>query len=123
MTRFLGPLPALSLNCVIRLSQPIRAMQLKIQASWTWARTVDWAKRMCRDWVDTARQKDGGHLERLLTQRCRILPRGDCVQVDHALDAVVIVLHLHPVADCAKIIAQGWNAGRLDSGKDALHTV
>jgi hypothetical protein len=41
-------LPALSLNCVIRFSQPSRATQLKIQASracaWTWL----WMNRMQR---------------------------------------------------------------------------
>ncbi len=40
-------LPALSLNCVMRFSQPSRATQLKIQASsacsttWLWLKMID----------------------------------------------------------------------------------
>ena len=45
---FSRSLPALSLNCVMRPSQPMRATQLNIQASsacwWTWL----WLKTMCR---------------------------------------------------------------------------
>ena len=37
-------LPAFSLNWVMRLSQPMRATQLKIQASSAWAGTWLWLK-------------------------------------------------------------------------------
>ena len=44
---FSRSLPALSLNCVMRLSQPNRATQVKIQASRTCAGTADCRNRMC----------------------------------------------------------------------------
>ncbi len=40
-------MPAFSLNWVMRFSQPIRATQLKIQASWAWAGTWLWLKTIC----------------------------------------------------------------------------
>ena len=46
--RFSAFLPALSLNWVIRFIQPMRATQLKIQASSAWPGTWDWLKRIER---------------------------------------------------------------------------
>jgi hypothetical protein len=31
------------------------------------------------------------------------------------------ILHRHPIANGAQVIAKGWNAGRLNAGKDARH--
>jgi hypothetical protein len=33
------------------------------------------------------------------------------------------ILHRHPIADGAQVIAKGWNAGRLNAGKDARHVI
>ena len=40
-------MPAFSLNWVMRLSQPMRATQLKIQASSAWPETWLWLNTMC----------------------------------------------------------------------------
>ena len=48
MDAFSRSLPAFSLNWVIRLSQPMRATQLKIQASSACSATWLWLKTMWR---------------------------------------------------------------------------
>ena len=73
----------------------------------------------CR--IDAAGQHGGGHLQNLRAQNRRVLPGGDGVQVHHAIQALVILLQRHPLADGAQIVADGGNAGRLDAGEDALH--
>ena len=50
-----------------------------------------------------------------------ILPFGDRVQIDHAIDALVAVLQRDPVAQRAEVVAEMGDAGRLDAGEDALH--
>jgi hypothetical protein len=49
------------------------------------------------------------------------LPDGDGVQIHNAENAFMRILHRHPIADGAKVIAKGWNAGWLNAGKDARH--
>ena len=56
--------------------------------------------------VDAAGNILGQHFQRLAAQRGRVLPHGDGVQVHHAEDAVVFLLHLHPVADGPQVVAQ-----------------
>src|SRR6185437_11140968 len=63
----------------------------------------------------------GRDLARLVAQLRRILPGGNGVHVDDAIEAVELVLQLHPVADGAEIVAEMQVAGRLDAGKDAVH--
>ncbi len=71
--------------------------------------------------IDAAGEQRRGHFARLALQRRRVLPLGDRVQIDHAIDAVVLVLQRHPVADRAEVVAERGKAGRLDAGEDALH--
>ena len=71
--------------------------------------------------VDAGRQQHRRHLARLLRKLLWVLPLGDRVQVDHAVDALVAVLQRDPVADCAEIVAQMGDAGRLDAGEHAFH--
>jgi hypothetical protein len=49
------------------------------------------------------------------------LPDSDGVQIHNAENAFMRSLHRHPIADGAQVIAKGWNAGRLNAGKDARH--
>ena len=53
-----------------------------------------------------------------LPQHRRVVPGGDRVQVDHAVERVVGVLHGHPVAHRAEVVAQVERVGgRLDAGE------
>ena len=81
---------------------------------------------MCRDrrlveqdaalGVDAAGQQQGRHLARLLAQGGGFLKGGDGVQIDEAIDALIIpFLQRHPVAQRAKIIAKGCDAGGLNA--------
>ena len=60
------------------------------------------------------------HLQRLAPQRCRILTHRDRMHVNHAVDAVIILLQQRKVADRAQVIAQRQFAGRLDTRKNGL---
>ena len=71
--------------------------------------------------VDAAGEQHRRHLAGLLRELLRVLPFGDRMQVDHAVDAVVAVLQRHPVAHGAEVVAEMGDAGRLDAGEDALH--
>ena len=51
-------------------------------------------------------------------QQRRVVPGGDRVQVDHAVEGVVGVLHRHPVAHRAQVVAEVERVGgRLDAGE------
>ena len=65
--------------------------------------------------IDAARQQNGRHLQRLPTQRRRILPDRDGVQIHHAPKALVVVLKPDPVADRTKVVPQRGYAGRLNA--------
>src|SRR3954469_376941 len=41
------------------------------------------------------------------------------MQIDHAEDALVLLLHPHPVPDGTQIVAEMQGVGRLDAGEDA----
>ena len=96
----------------------MRATQLKIQASSACWTTRLWLKTMLLLRVDAGGQEGGGDLARRLDQLGRILPGGDRVLVDDAIDAVVAGLQLRKAADGAEIVAEMQIAGRLDARKD-----
>ena len=112
-------LPALSLNWVMRFSQPRRATQLRIQASSACAGT--W--RLVEE--DRARRGRGRRRGRPRRSRGwrgvsvgRVLPDGDRVQVDDAVDASrCLVLHRHPAPQRAEVVAERQVARGLDAGK------
>ena len=111
-------MPAFSLNCVMRFSQPMRATQLKIQASSACCTTRLWLKTMCFFGSMPAARNAA-----VTSRVARISSAGSCqmrdrMQVDDAIDAVVALLQLHEAADRAEIIAEMEVAGRLDAGKD-----
>ena len=70
--------------------------------------------------IDTGGEKRGGHLADVARQFQRVLGYGDGVQVDHAIDALHLVLQGDEAFDGTEIVAQMQIAGRLDSGKNSL---
>ena len=68
--------------------------------------------------IDAGRQEGRRHLARRADQRRRILPHGDGMLVDDAIDAIVARLKLRETPDGAEIIAEVQIAGRLDARKD-----
>ena len=71
--------------------------------------------------IDATGQQHRGHLPRLPGQFLRLLPLGDRVQIDHAIQALMLLLQRHPVADGAEVIAERGDAGGLDAGQDTVH--
>src|SRR5205814_7803329 len=70
--------------------------------------------------VEPGGEEGGRDLAGLVAQLRRVLPGGDGVHVDDAIEAVELVLQLHPVADGTEIVAEMQVAGRLDAGEDAV---
>ncbi|CZW17140.1 Uncharacterised protein [Enterobacter hormaechei] len=48
-------------------------------------------------WIDTARQVQRQRIERCFAQLLGILTRGDSMQIHDAVNAVVVILHAHPL--------------------------
>ena len=69
--------------------------------------------------IDAGGQERRGDLARLAGQQLGVLPHGDGVHVDHAVQALEVALQAREVADCAEIVAEVEIAGGLDAGKDA----
>ena len=63
-------------------------------------------------------QEPGRDLVGLGAQLRGLLRHGDRVQVDDAVDRLVLALQAHPVAHRAEIVAEVQLAARLDAGKD-----
>src|SRR5262249_3253286 len=70
--------------------------------------------------VDAGGEIAGRHLARLRAQRLRILPGGDGVLVDDAVDALELVLQPHPVPDSAEIVPEVEILGGLNAREDAV---
>ncbi len=99
-------MPALSLNCVMRFIQPMRATQLKIQASSACCGTWDWLKTILFLRIDAGGEEGGGDradlgghvlVDQLGRQR---------MHVDDAVDAVVVFLQGDELSDGAEIVAE-----------------
>ena len=102
-----------SLNWTIRRSSPIRATQVRTQASSVCSATWDWTNRIERLGVDPA----GQELRPVSPGRSRELGRvprqGHRVEVDDAEEGVVLVLLGDPVAQRPQVVAEvglpvGW---------------
>ncbi len=70
--------------------------------------------------VQPAGDVGGRHLKDGLVQLGRVLPQGDGVKINHAIDAFMALLQLDPVHHGAKIIAKVQVAGRLHARKNAF---
>ena len=71
--------------------------------------------------VDPGGEEGGRPLAGLLAQFGGVLPDGDRVHVDHAVEALEPILQPDPVAQRAEVVAEVQVARRLDAGKDAVH--
>ena len=69
--------------------------------------------------VDARGEEQVDEVDRVAPQLGALLAHGDGVQVDDAVDAVVRLLHGHPVADGAEVVAEVQRAGGLDAAEDA----
>ena len=70
--------------------------------------------------IDAAGEECRGDLADRERQFARILPDGDGVQVDDAVDAIKTILQLDKALDGAEIIAEMEIASRLHAGKNQL---
>ena len=100
-------MPAFSLNCVMRLSQPSRATQLNTQASSACSGTWLWLKRMLRLRIEAGGDVGCGHRADRVLQLLRFLPHRDRVHVDDAIEALVRALHLDPAHQGARDSCRG----------------
>ena len=71
--------------------------------------------------VEARCDEPGGDIECGHAENGRILRNGECVEVDHAEDRVVLVEAGDPIDDRSEQIAQVEIAGWLDAGEDACH--
>jgi hypothetical protein len=71
--------------------------------------------------VDAACDQRGRHLPRVVRKVFRLVVDSDRVKIGQKVElvAVIFILHPHPVADGAQIIAEMEIACRLDAGNDA----
>jgi uncharacterized protein (DUF362 family) len=69
--------------------------------------------------VETAGEIGGRHVDDGLAQFSRILPDGNRMHVDHAVDALMRVLHVNPVQHGAQVVSEMQISRRLHAGKDA----
>ena len=69
--------------------------------------------------INASRDIHGGAFARLLPQLGRILGDGDGVQIDDAIEAVVVMLHFDPLLQRAEVVADGEVARGLDAGQDS----
>ena len=70
--------------------------------------------------VDPGGEVGRGDLPGLVDEVLRVLPLGDRVHVDHAVETLHLVLQAHELHQGAEIVAQVQVAGGLDAGKHAL---
>src|SRR5215207_3108104 len=67
--------------------------------------------------IDSGREERGGDLARIAPQFVRVLPNGNRVQVDHAVNAIMGILHLDEPPDRAEIVSEVEIARRLNARK------
>ena len=68
--------------------------------------------------VDAAGHQLGKELNGLAAEGGGVLTDGDGVLIHHAVDAVVLILHGHPVAQRTQIVAQMEGAAGLDAAEN-----
>ncbi len=67
--------------------------------------------------IDPDRDAGSRHFARRAAELGRILPNGDRVHVDNAVDAGHALLQLDPILHRAEIVAEMQFAARLDAGE------
>ncbi len=69
--------------------------------------------------VDARGDEGCRHLARVLGELIRVLEHGDGVEIDHAIEAVMLGLERHELGDGAEIVAEMEIAGRLHAREHA----
>ena len=105
----------------MRLSQPSLATQLRIHASSACSGAWLWTKITERSGSTPPGDDTGGDLARRPSQLRRVLGHRDRMQVDHAVDALVGILHPGPVADRAQVVAELEVSRRLNAREYPVH--
>ena len=80
--------------------------------TWLWTKSVHTVR------VEADRQQVEGGVEGVGPQVGRVDLGGERVQVDHAVEGVVVVLERHPVSQGPEVVAQGEVARGRDAGED-----
>ena len=73
--------------------------------------------RLCR--VDAGGEQPRSDFAGAIAQLRRILPNGDRVQVNDAINRFHLALHIGPALDRTKVVAKLQTTGGFDAGKDA----
>src|SRR5207237_2945921 len=71
--------------------------------------------------IEAGREEQRGQPARVLAEPTRVRQSGEGVQVDHAEEAVVDLLRVHPLPDGAQEVPQVLVAARLDAREDPRH--
>ena len=71
--------------------------------------------------IDARRQQNRRHHPCLLPQLSRVLKIGDRMLINDAINAVAVLLQLHPVARSPEIVAERWKPRRSHSGENTCH--
>ena len=69
--------------------------------------------------IDADRQEHSGKLQRLRAELLGLLVNRDRVQVDDAVNALVVVLNFGPILQRTQIVADMRTAGGLNAGKNS----
>ena len=72
--------------------------------------------------IDADGHIEGRHIQDVLSQFLRILGNGDSMLIYDAVDALVVILQLDELLECAQIITEVNVSCRLYAGKYALHS-
>ena len=59
-----------------------------------------------RRWIDACRQKCRCHFANVMGELFRILPDGNGMKIDNAIETVVSFLQLNKITDSAQIVSQ-----------------
>ena len=97
----------------------MRDTQLKIQASSAWPRHLALIEHDVAGGIDAGGDEGRGHLAGVVLELVRVLEHGDGVEIDHAIEAVMLGLKRHEARDGAEIVAEMEIAGGLNAGEYA----
>ena len=115
------PPALLSLNWVIRRSSPMVAVHSSSQVIRACSGTWLWTNRQQRSGSRPAASRSRAVVEGPAAQLGRVDLQGQGVEVDDAVEGVVVVLVGHPVANGAQVVPQMEVAAGLDAGEDSGH--
>ncbi|MNH04982.1 hypothetical protein D3C79_642920 [compost metagenome] len=81
-----------------------------------------WHMRLHEDgtflWIDATGQVQRQRIQGGFTQLLCILTHGDGMQIDDAVDAIKLVLQLHPLAQRPHVVADSQFTGRLRAAEN-----